>query len=96
MGHLDLHSGRSQVDRGWLAERVAALGGPPPLVDEVAAANTALQALEEARHAGLDLAGDIAAQAAQVAAGVLGSADVTVGVVVVDRDGAVLAQRPPT
>ena len=40
-GHLDLHSGRSQVDLDGLADLVASLGGSTDLVDAARRANTA-------------------------------------------------------
>jgi cobalt-precorrin-5B (C1)-methyltransferase len=67
MGHLDLHSGRSQVDCDWLAERLGELGAGTELQDQVRGANTANQALELARQAELPL-GDAVAQRARSAA----------------------------
>jgi cobalt-precorrin-5B (C1)-methyltransferase len=65
-GSLDLHSGRSQVSLDALAAAAAALGG-----DDAAAAirgaNTAMQALEIARQAGLPLGDWVAAKARAVA-----------------------------
>ncbi|HEX8769075.1 MAG TPA: cobalt-precorrin-5B (C(1))-methyltransferase, partial [Jatrophihabitans sp.] len=46
-GHLDLHSGRSQVSTGSLAAMVRAAGGAPELVDAVRRATTALDALQQ-------------------------------------------------
>ena len=45
MGHMDLHSGRSQVDMAQLAAWVRDLGGTSALAGEVEAANTANQVL---------------------------------------------------
>ena len=39
-GHMDLHSGRSQVDFNWMAGQVAAIGGSLELAEEVKRANT--------------------------------------------------------
>jgi cobalt-precorrin-5B (C1)-methyltransferase len=89
-GHLDLHSGRSQVDMDWLAERVSDLGGDSVLVDTVRAANTAMEVLSLIQPAGLEL-GDIVAKAArETALGVLSSAPVAVEVLVFDRAGALI------
>ncbi|MGI9416112.1 MAG: cobalt-precorrin-5B (C(1))-methyltransferase, partial [Hyphomicrobiales bacterium] len=62
-GMLDLHSGRSQVDFDWLAERVAELGGSLELVDRAKSANTAAQVLQEAQADRVPLA-DLGAQKA--------------------------------
>ena len=63
-GHLDLHSGRSQVDFHALAELVAGAGGGAELVEGVRGANTALDALRQCQAAGLPL-GDMVAQGAR-------------------------------
>ena len=86
-GHLDLHSGRSQVDPDFLATLVRDLGGDPGLVGDVRAANTALQALHLAEAAGCPVANRVAALARDVARGVLASTETRVDVVVSDRDG---------
>src|SRR6201996_1427341 len=62
-GHLDLHSGRSQVDLGWLAAVPAEIGATPALTADIAAANTGLGALRLAQAANLSLADAIAARA---------------------------------
>jgi cobalt-precorrin-5B (C1)-methyltransferase len=88
--HLDLHSGRSQVDMDWLAERVASLGGDSDLVEVVRGANTAMEVLELATAKELAL-GDLVAKAArQTALGVLSGAPVTVEVLVFDRAGGLI------
>jgi cobalt-precorrin-5B (C1)-methyltransferase len=91
-GHLDLHSGRSQVDSGWLAERATELGADAGTAARIARANSALEALEIARQAGLPLAGLIARRARDVAAEVLQGAPVAVDVLVVDRAGDTVAR----
>ena len=83
-GYLDLHSGRSQVD----LDRLAAVAGLPAL----AQANTAMHALELARQAGVPLADRVAADAREVALGVLGGAPVAVEVLVVNRAGEIVGQ----
>ncbi|MFT3671742.1 cobalt-precorrin-5B (C(1))-methyltransferase [Aestuariivirga sp.] len=82
-GHMDLHSGRSQVDFTWLAERVA-----PSLRQEVLAANTAQHVLE---MAGPALAEDVAVSALAEARKVLGDAPVVTDLMIVDRAGKVIA-----
>jgi cobalt-precorrin-5B (C1)-methyltransferase len=89
-GHLDLHSGRSQVDFDALAGVVASLGAPPPVVAAARTANTALEVLQRCQAAGVPLASAIADGARRTALDVLDGAPVAVGVVVVDRTGAVV------
>ncbi|MGX5656687.1 cobalt-precorrin-5B (C(1))-methyltransferase [Geodermatophilus nigrescens] len=91
-GHLDLHSGRSQVSFDSLAARVAAAGGSPQLVAGVRGANTALDALRQCQAAGLPLGDLVAAGARETALGVLRGAPVAVDVVVIDRAGAVVGR----
>jgi cobalt-precorrin-5B (C1)-methyltransferase len=89
-GHLDLHSARSQVDVGRLAERAAALGGEQRLVAAVRGATTALHALELCTAAGLRLGDGVAEGARRTARSALGAAPVAVDVMVVDRAGRVV------
>ncbi|MGY1697984.1 cobalt-precorrin-5B (C(1))-methyltransferase [Geodermatophilus sp. SYSU D00814] len=91
-GHLDLHSGRSQVSFDSLAARVAGAGGPRELVEGVRGANTALDALRQCQAAGLPLGDLVAAGARETALGVLRRAPVEVDVVVIDRAGEVVGQ----
>ena len=88
-GHLDLHSGRSQVNLDSLARRA---GGH--LAGRIATANTALEALQLALAAGVPLADHVADAAREVAAGVLGDAPVEVDVVVIDRAGEPVGRAP--
>ena len=66
-GHLDLHSGRSQIDLGRLAARATALGGDADLAAQIRAGNTAMEALELCRLAGIAIGSDIANSARDVA-----------------------------
>lgn len=92
-GHLDLHSGRSQVDFAALAALVEAAGAPADLIAGVRAANTALDALRQCQAAGLPL-GDLVARGAwETATGVLGDAPVAVDVVVIDRAGVIVGRH---
>ena len=81
-GHMDLHSGRSQVDFEWLAARVA-----DEMRAKVQSANTALEVLE---LAGPELAQRVAAEALAQAAHVAG-AGVKIDVIIVDRTGKIIA-----
>ncbi|MEV4756938.1 cobalt-precorrin-5B (C(1))-methyltransferase [Micromonospora sp. NPDC049559] len=91
-GHLDLHSARSQVDFGQLADLVAGAGAGPALVEGVRGANTALDALRQCQAAGLPLGDLVAAGARDAAVEVLRGAPVAVDVVVIDRAGAIVGR----
>jgi cobalt-precorrin-5B (C1)-methyltransferase len=80
-GAMDLHSGRSQVDFAWLADRVA-----PDMREKVLAANTALEVLE---LAGAGLPQRVAEEALVHVRAVLKKASVA-DVMVVDRDGKII------
>ena len=84
LGHLDLHSGRSQVDLDWLADQVGALGGGAALVAACRTANTASEVLSLSD--GLPLGDLVADQARATAMNVL-QGSVPVEVLVFDRDG---------
>ncbi|MDV6013730.1 cobalt-precorrin-5B (C(1))-methyltransferase [Haloechinothrix sp. LS1_15] len=92
-GYLDLHSQRSQVDLGMLAE-LADGAGHPRLAGEVKEANTAAHALELATAEGFDLGGMVAERARRAAVEVLGDAPVEVDIVVVDRSGTIVGRAP--
>ena len=87
-GALDLHSGRSQVDFARLADMARRAGADP---QGVAGANTALEALH---IAGAPLALAIAQEARAVAQETAG-AGIAVGIILVDREGEILAEAPP-
>lgn len=80
-GAMDLHSGRSQVDFAWLAERV-----DPLLRERVLVANTALEVLE---LAGDGLAQRVAEEGLVHVRAVLQGACVA-DVIVVSRDGKII------
>lgn len=94
-GHLDLHSGRSQVDAGWLADRLAEDGAAPDLVARAAEANTALEVLELAASAGIDIGDRIAARARATATTALQGAEVAVETMVFDRHGRLVGRSGP-
>ncbi len=95
-GHMDLHSGRSQVDINALAQRLAACGASGDVVMAARAANTALGVLQVARTADSGLGTALTAAVCEAAQLVAETALVTsatqVDVVVVDRDGTILAE----
>jgi cobalt-precorrin-5B (C1)-methyltransferase len=81
-GAMDLHSGRSQVDFEWLAQRVS-----PNDRAQVLAANTALEVLEISGEA---LAQRVAREAKEQVERVLLGADINSEVVIVDRAGKII------
>jgi cobalt-precorrin-5B (C1)-methyltransferase len=82
-GALDLHSGRSQVDFDWLAQLV-----PEPQREAVRSANTAQQVLE---ICGTELAVKVCKLAQGIAQDVLRGSGVDVEVMIVGRDGGIIA-----
>ncbi|RCG22781.1 cobalt-precorrin-5B (C(1))-methyltransferase [Sphaerisporangium album] len=91
-GHLDLHSGRSQVSTEALATMARDAGGDEALAGRVLHANTALQALTICQEAGLPL-GDLVAGAARAKSlDVLRGAPVAVDVIVIDRAGTIVGR----
>ena len=82
-GHMDLHSGRSQVDFAWLAER-----GPAEKKDQVLNANTAAEVLE---LCGPALAEQVATEANAQATHIVGSAGIKTEVMIVNREGRIIA-----
>lgn len=95
-GALDLHSGRSQVDFEWLARETAKLVSDGKLdaavKQQILEANTAAEVLSVTQGLGLDLPAVVAGKAQETARGVLRDAPVAVEVIVVDRQGEVLAR----
>jgi cobalt-precorrin-5B (C1)-methyltransferase len=93
-GLLDLHSRRGDVDLGWLAERVREAGGDPAFAEAMRGANAANEVLIRSRAAGIDVAGVVADAAWRTAAKALAGTGAALEIVVVDRDGLVVAQTP--
>ncbi len=90
-GKMDLHSKRGAVDLAALAARVARAGGAPSLVDAIASANSALHAFDLASAAGFDLPALVAGDAWATAARGLAGRPCDLEIVIVGRDGRVLA-----
>jgi cobalt-precorrin-5B (C1)-methyltransferase len=88
-GRLDLHSKRGAVDSAALARLVSDLGGDAALSQRVAEANTTALAFDIAGH--LPLAATIAEKAHAVASEVLGDAPIDLEVLLIDRQGTVIA-----
>ncbi|MGW3085411.1 cobalt-precorrin-5B (C(1))-methyltransferase [Streptomyces sp. NPDC001108] len=91
-GHLDLHSGRSQVDKPFLARLARRGGADEALAAEVAVANTGLEALRLCLARGVPLGDLVAVTARDEALSVLRGAPVSVDVVCVDRAGTVVGR----
>ena len=90
-GRLDLHSKRGGVDGAALGALAATLGADPPLVEQISAANTTALAFDLAAH--LPLAATIAAEAHKVAQAVLDDAPIVLEVLLIDREGRVVASH---
>ena len=93
-GEMDLHSSRSQVDHAMLAVLARDAGGDAALVDAVATAGSAGEALGLALEVGVPLADTVAARAREAALAVL-SGGVALDVVVIDRAGAIVGRAGP-
>jgi cobalt-precorrin-5B (C1)-methyltransferase len=91
-GHLDLHSGRSQVNYRFLAELARSAGADASVAEQMLAANTALEVLQISQRNGLPIGDLVAARARQTAEQVIGEAPVTLDVVVIDRAGAIVGR----
>ena len=91
-GHLDLHSGRSQVDFNWLSSTLSEIGADSTLQDQALTANTANEILIEATGRSLPLGDAVAKGAIATAQDVLGEAPVELEVLIIDRQGAVVGR----
>jgi cobalt-precorrin-5B (C1)-methyltransferase len=87
-GAMDLHSGRSEVDREQLAGALSRLGASPATAEAARAANTANEILGLARRDHLALADLIAAEARDQALAML-EGGTAIEVIVVDRQGGI-------
>ena len=100
MGHMDLHSGRSQVDMSWLADRLREIGAPEDIIQEAQTANTANQILVRCLGEGIPLAEKIAQLAQTEALKILrGSSEknstrnqTEVEIIIIDRPGTIVAK----
>ncbi|WP_405939354.1 cobalt-precorrin-5B (C(1))-methyltransferase [Streptomyces sp. NBC_00726] len=91
-GHLDLHSGRSQVDKAHLAELARRGGADEALASAIAVANTGLAALQLCQARGVPLGDLVAVAARDEALSVLRGAPVAVDVICIDRAGTVVGR----
>ena len=93
-GLLDLHSKRGSVDLAALATFAERADASSALRQRILAANTAADAFEQAAQNALPL-GDLVAQAAwQTAARVIEDTEITLEVVLFDRDGQLVGRTP--
>ena len=95
-GAMDLHSGRSQVDMEWLAQKTASIGGNAQLVEKINSANTALEALEMTQNATIDLPQLIAVEAHKKALAILRGAPIDIEIIIVARNGKILTRYDQT
>ncbi len=93
-GHLDLHSGRSSIDTAFLASLARDGGAGQALAAAILASTTVLGAVTLAHEAAVPLGDLIAVAARDQALHVLAGAPVQVGVVCLDRAGAVVGEAP--
>ncbi len=92
-GAMDLHSGRSEIDRAQLAAALAELGAPVATTAAARQTNTASEILGLARANGLALGDLIARRAKDQALGLL-DGQTGVEVVIVDRGGEIVGRAP--
>ena len=91
-GHLDLHSGRSQVDFSWLAGIAAENGPVEGVAERIAEANTAAEALAIATENRIALGNRVAALACNTAMQAVRGASIAIGILVFDRSGALVGR----
>lgn len=95
-GALDLHSARSQVDMNFLADLIEPQALNQNLKEEILNANTALEAYEKTQENDIDITDKIARKAYETARNTLRSAPIELDVIIVDRQGSILAQADNT
>jgi cobalt-precorrin-5B (C1)-methyltransferase len=86
-GMLDVHSKRGLADLEALAKLAAEAGADAVLVEQIAAANTVMEAFSLAGQNGLALGDRVAALAWKTAAKVLSDPHIALEILVFDRDG---------
>jgi cobalt-precorrin-5B (C1)-methyltransferase len=94
-GHLDLHSGRSQVDMPFLADLAGRVGASPALVASVREAGSGLRALQLCQAEGVPLGDAVAVAARGAALAILDDAPVTVDIICIDRRGLIVGRAQP-
>ena len=94
-GHMDLHSGRSQVDTEFLADLASGVGAAPALATSIRASGTGLRALQLCQAKGVPLGDAVAVAARDAALVVLRGAPVTVDSICIDRSGIIVGRAQP-
>jgi cobalt-precorrin-5B (C1)-methyltransferase len=94
-GHMDLHSGRSQVDLAFLRDLARDVGAKPALATSVSTAVTGLDALQMCQAAGVPLGDAVAVAARDAALLILRGAAVTVDTICIDRAGVIVGRAQP-
>lgn len=94
-GHLDLHSGRSQVDTVFLAGLARMAGASDGLAASVGASRTGLGALQLCQVDGVPLGDAVALAARDAALSVLRGAPVSVDTLCIDRAGVIVGRSQP-
>lgn len=90
-GNLDLHSGRSRVDIGWLVNLAAELDADDACLDRLRACETAAQVLARSSPPPLPLADAVARRARGTALDLL-DGETEIDVLVVDREGTIVGR----
>ena len=78
------------MDFDWLANGALAIGGGDRLVKSIRNANTANHAFEIARKSGLALGNYVALQATETAKKVIEDSEISLNVLVFDREGSMI------
>ena len=91
-GALDLHSARSSLDFSALASLATSVGADSSLARSIAGANSALDALQLASCAGVNLAAPVAHQALETASRALDNHQIELELLIFDREGRLLAR----
>ncbi|THV25850.1 cobalt-precorrin-5B (C(1))-methyltransferase [Peteryoungia ipomoeae] len=92
-GALDLHSSRSQVDLGFLADLPVCRELEEPVLNLIRSSNTSLEAFSIARENGVNLAPSVAREALRIVREILRDAPITVDIVITDRAGKIIAHE---
>jgi len=92
-GHMDLHSGRSEVDIAALAGHLSELGAAAEILTQARSAHSAGALLALAGD--LPLGDRVAAEALGKVKETLGGADIAVDVAIFDRAGALIGRAGP-
>ena len=93
-GMLDVHSKRGAADLEALAAVALEAGGAPGLADAIRASNTVAEAFGLATAAGVAIGDAVANAAWETAAAALAHPDISLEILVFDRDGKLMGHKP--